>query len=99
MSTTAPKKIALIKRGSFSHINASVGDMLRKHFPEHEVEITDVDEILEQNKGMLLCNLFHIFKIYGGEIVRRQRTVQQCYYRTPYIFHQIQALIRKRLGR
>ncbi|MDB6124158.1 MAG: hypothetical protein JWQ71_3151 [Pedosphaera sp.] len=65
MPTTMPRKIAFIRRGSFSHINAIVGEMLRKHFPEHEVEITDVDEILKRNKGMRLCYLLHIFKIYG----------------------------------
>ena len=87
------RKIAFIKRGSFSHINASVASMLQRHFPKYEVTVTDVDQLLRRHRLGSLFNLFHIFQLYGGDIARRRRTVQQCYHRTPFMFSRIKTLL------
>jgi glycosyltransferase involved in cell wall biosynthesis len=94
-----PKKIAFIKLGSFSQINASVGTMLSRHFPEYEVEVTDVEDLLGRNRTAELFNSLHILKYYGRDILRRRRSFQECYYRTPYMFARIGWLVQKRLGR
>jgi hypothetical protein len=94
-----PKKVAFIKIGSFSHINASVGTMLRQHFAECEVEVIDVEELLGRNQAAELCDAFHILKYYGFDILRRRRSFQECNYRTPYMFARIRGLVQKRLGR
>jgi len=45
----APQKIAFVKCGSFSHINANVEAQLRRQFPECEVVVFDVREKLRRS--------------------------------------------------
>ena len=52
------RKIAFVKCGSFSHINASVEAQLRKHFPECEVVTLDVAEKLRRSKLALARGLW-----------------------------------------
>jgi glycosyltransferase involved in cell wall biosynthesis len=88
------KKIAFIKRGPFSHTNTRVGEILEEHFPEYILEPIDIEQdILRPNKATVLINLLHVFRIYGWEIFRRRRTIRDCFYRTPYIFHRIKELV------
>lgn len=53
-----PRKIAFVKCGSFSHINASVEAQLRKQFPECEVVTLDVAEKLRRSKLALARGLW-----------------------------------------
>lgn len=97
------KKIAFIKEGSFSHINRPVADLLCQSFPQYEVEEIDVlSDILKRRRVALLMNWLHVLRCYGGDILRRRRTMLDSLFRTPYIFNQIKrqidAYIRSRLS-
>lgn len=97
--TSARKRIAFIKRGRFSYINVSVGELLQEQFPEYDIEHIDLFEhVLMRNKIAMLANVLHVLRLYGWDIVRRRRTLQNCFYRTPYIFRKIKELIREHLG-
>jgi glycosyltransferase involved in cell wall biosynthesis len=93
------KRIAYIKRGRWSYINLSIIKLLAEKFPEYDVEAIDmVDDILRQNKKVILANLFHIFRLYGRDILRGRRSVHSCFYRTPYIFNKTKQLVRDRIA-
>ena len=93
------KKIAFIKFGPFSHTNARVSAMLSQSFAEYEVEVIDVGELLGRNQASEFFNLCHILKYYGRDILHRRRTLEECNFRTPYMFGRIRKLMQKRLGR
>ena len=93
-----PKKIAFIKQGSFSHINASVEKQLARVFPEYPLQIIDVLDLLAQKKAVHWINQLQIFKTYGLDILARRRYRSECLYRTPYIFNKIHELIRQQLS-
>jgi len=93
------KRIAYVKRGRWSYINLSIVKLLNEQFPEYDVESIDiVDDILRQNKAVILANLFYIFKLYGCDILRGRRSIHSCFYRTPYIFNKTKQLVRNHLG-
>ena len=94
-----PKKIAFIKFGAFSHTNARVGAALRKYFPEYELEVIDVMELLGRNRAALFLNALQIIQHYGSDLLRGHHSFAACYFRTPYMFARIRSRIRKRLGR
>lgn len=93
------RKIAFLKWGTFSHINASVSVMLRQHFLEYEVQVIDVTELLPRNHTAKLSDAFQILKYYGRDILRRRRSFAECKFRTPYMFAQIKKQVQKRLSR
>ena len=91
-------KIAFIKRGPFSHTNTRVGEILETHFPEYEIDLIDVErDVLLCSRKVILTNLFYIFRLYGGDILRRKRTIRDCFYRTPYIFRRIKEMMEELL--
>jgi glycosyltransferase involved in cell wall biosynthesis len=88
------KKIAFIKRGPFSHINANVGKTLAEQFPGHELHTIDlVDDILRRHKLVVAVNLLLTLARYGWGIARGYRELRDYFYRTPFIFRRIKALI------
>jgi glycosyltransferase involved in cell wall biosynthesis len=60
-----PRKIAFVKCGSFSHINASIEVQLRKCFPECEVVTLDVAEKLRRSGLALACGLVAAARYHG----------------------------------
>lgn len=98
-SESAPSKIVLLKRGHFSHSNPRIAEQLRRFWPAFEFEEIDVvHDLLRRHPGIVLGNLWHIFRLYWRDILRRRTTVLLAFYRTPYIFRKIRELIRSRLG-
>jgi glycosyltransferase involved in cell wall biosynthesis len=93
-----PKKIAFIKFGGFSHTNASVIAALRQYFPEYEVEVVDVAELLGHNHTAEFFNAVHMLKYYGRDLLSGRRSFKACYFRTPHMFARIKRQMRKRLG-
>lgn len=94
----AGKRVAYIKRGLFSYSNVRTGEQLRRVFPGYEVEEIDiVADFLRQRKSIVLQNAFHMLRLYGPAIVARRLDFRLCFYRTPYIFHQIRRFVREHL--
>jgi hypothetical protein len=46
---TSRQSILLVKYGSFSHVNVRVEAMLRKEFPEYNLEVVDAARIVEDD--------------------------------------------------
>jgi glycosyltransferase involved in cell wall biosynthesis len=100
LNGSSRKRIGYIKRGNFSYTNVRVGELLHERFAEYDFESIDlVEDILRAHKRVVIINVFHIFRMYGRDILLRRRSVQNCFYRTPYIFNKIKELIRERISR
>jgi glycosyltransferase involved in cell wall biosynthesis len=93
------KKIAFIKKGRFSHTNTSVGTLLVKFFPDHEVEFIDIRDLVEANRPLVWANRASILRNYGLDIATRQRTLWECFYHTPYMFRKVKELVQDIIGK
>src|SRR3954464_5907035 len=94
------KKIAFIKRGSFSHTNARVAELLARHFPEFEVETIDISEALvRRSRWLVIANVCHVVWLYFRELVSGRKTIQNSFCRTPYFFSRVKRYLNERLGR
>src|SRR5574341_401596 len=89
-----PRKIAFIKLGSFSHINENVRQQLEKKFPDFKVEIIDVWNLLREKDFYLFnkINKVFILKEYGKDVLLHRKKLNDCYYRTTYIFNRMKTL-------
>jgi glycosyltransferase involved in cell wall biosynthesis len=92
------QKIALIKIGSFSHVNARIQQVLATHFPGYEIDVIDVKSIIKKKKIILLLNTFFTLTEYGTDILLGKKRALDCYWRTTYFFHQIKALVSQHLA-
>lgn len=93
------KKIAFIKIKSFSHVNQNISRALAKHFPDLEVDTIDVANLIKSRKGILLVNMFFVIKEYGLDVLLGRKNVKLCFFRTPYIFKRIKALMSSHLSK
>ncbi|HRQ40143.1 MAG TPA: glycosyltransferase family 4 protein [Chloroflexota bacterium] len=91
-------KIAFVQKGTVPLASAHVARILQANFPQYEVEIIDIKELLAQRKEMALVNVVHTVKEYGSEILMGKKRAKEGYFRTPYLFHQIKRLMVNKLA-
>lgn len=92
------KRIAFIKRGSFSHLNEYFLEAVLKTFPDHKIEVFDIKEDLV-HPIIFYLNYFHILKEYGREIFLSKREFNNCTLRTTFIFRKIKAAVAKKISK
>jgi len=64
----------------------SVDALLRREFPECEMEVIDVQEdLLDKRPGIRWLNWLAVMLEYTPQIMSRTQHPQACYFRTPYI--------------
>jgi glycosyltransferase involved in cell wall biosynthesis len=88
-----PKKIAFIKEGGFSLINDRVCEMLRREFPDYEIETFDILQIARHHNDIIFINTLHLVKEYGRAIALGKTNYKRSFRRTGYIFRQFKALL------
>lgn len=78
-------KIAFFKMGSFSHTNEKVIDILRKNFPEYELEVIDIwDDLIDIKNPLLWLSCTKDYLI--ADLIKK-RTFIDSVYRTEYFFN------------
>ncbi len=93
------KKIAFIKRGSFSGSNAATRNQLALQFPEYDLEEIDVGlDLLKPRPHLILINWLWVWYLYGRAILTEGRPLRSCFYYTPFIARKIRHLLLKRLA-
>jgi glycosyltransferase involved in cell wall biosynthesis len=92
-------RIAFIKIGSFSHVNDKVAQLLVEYFPECKIDIIDVEDLIKNNKMIILINIFFIFKEYGLKPLFSLKKIKEYFGRTTYIFKTIKRLISGRVSK
>jgi glycosyltransferase involved in cell wall biosynthesis len=86
-------KMAFFRIWSQPPISSSVARLLREHFPEYDLEIFELGEIVRSRLDIVLINLLHVFWLYGVGILSGRRELKACFWRTPYIFKRIRVLV------
>ena len=82
-------QIALIKLGSFSHINAHVLHQLERTFPEYSVEVFDVKKLMRPRTATLMLNLPFLLAQYGRDLVAGKKRWRDAMMITSFMFDQI----------
>lgn len=86
-------EIAFFKIGEFSHINASVQEILQQNFPEFKLSVFDVSGLIPRWN---VVAWFHCFHLYGLSILTGRRNPSDAVKRTPYYFRKIKSVLRKK---
>lgn len=92
------QKIAFIQKGRVPLASAYVARALQANFPQFEVEIIDIKQMLSRRKDIELANLLYTLKEYGRDISARRKPAKASFFRTTYLFRQIKALMARRLN-
>ena len=98
-----PKKIAFIRMGSYSHINAPLMDALARAYPDFQVVPIDLERDLVRKKS--LPALAWALLEYGPDLVsgkkewREELHAREILTRTPYFFQQVKTRAARRLKR
>lgn len=94
---SSPKKIAFIRKGLFSHTNASVIAQLEKNFPDYQIDDIDVASMFLGRTD--LTSRVHGLLHYPGKVLRREAKLIDVSWRTPHIFRAIQKRVRAQLAK
>lgn len=94
------KKIAFIQPSPSWHASvSSVRTVLAAKFPQHEIDVINVLNLLKDHKLALLLNGALTAREYGIEMVSRKHSFAQYFLHTPYIFDHIRTILARRLER
>ncbi len=92
------KKFAFIQKGKVPLASEKVAQVLQGNFPDFEIDVIDVRDLLKNRKKIVLINLFVVLKEYGLAILLGQKRFKECFFRTTYIFRKIRRLLADRLS-
>ena len=87
-----PKKIAYFRIGTIPITNERFTYVLKKSFPDFEVEVIDILDIIKSRKGIIFINLLHLVKEYGPYVLLSRARVRHHFFATSYMFKLIKAL-------
>ncbi len=90
-------RIAFVQIEPFPLSNLSVAEQLRKHFPEYEVDVLNVRELLQAHPLLFLRNAFETLLAYGPEIARGRRQLRGSFFHTTFVFEQVRRLVQQQL--
>lgn len=83
---TSDRRIAFIKQARFSHINEHIAQILERNFPQYTLEVIDLwDDVVRSHKLQALGNLASVCKWFGVDMIKRRRSLRDCYLRAPYL--------------
>ncbi len=87
------KKAAFI----FDGVNHPMKDCFlkefRKQFPEWDIEVINILEIIKNRKGVIFINLFFILKEYFFHYLFGSKSLKYYFMRTTYIFKKVRRLV------
>jgi len=89
------KRILFFHQGRLSNINGSVYRGLCARFPGAEVRRVDIDKLLKARPWIIAINLIVAFWVYGWDMIRRKRDLDESFFGTKYIFQKIAKLARQ----
>jgi len=86
-------KIAFIRIGSFSSINDSVANELQNRFPDLDLEIIDIENIVKNRKDIVCLNSLFMIKEYGIDVILNRRNKWNSFFTTTYMFNKVKKLL------
>jgi len=92
-------KIAFVRVFSSHPILVSVEYMLKRSFPDYELETITITELLKKRPDLLAFNSLDVMRVYYREILKNPRTFTRRFLRTPFMFQQVRRLVRHHIER
>lgn len=92
------KRIAFIRPKAWPLANSIVEGVLKEQFPDHEVHVLDVSDVVRRRPDLILVNSIATILLYGKDIAQGRKKFRLAFWRTPYIFRQIKRLVQNRLA-
>lgn len=93
------KHIAFIRPKAWPLANRIVEGVLKTQFPDHEVEVMDISQMIRKRPDIILVNSIATLTLYGKDIATRRKKFRLAFWRTPYIFRQVKRLTARRLSK
>ncbi|MBK9132742.1 MAG: glycosyltransferase family 4 protein [Gammaproteobacteria bacterium] len=88
------KKYAFIKIRSNHAIIDQIIKILAHTFPDYQLDVIDIKDILRNKIFYVFINLFHVIKIYGfSTIFESKSVIYNRFFGTPYMYHVISRLL------
>lgn len=93
-----PKKIAFIRPKPWPLANVKVADALARQFPEQEMEIINIEDLVKASPVTLVINSILTLLTYGLDISTGSKKFKEAFWRTPFIFEKVKRLLNQRLS-
>src|SRR5215216_3958178 len=89
------KRIAFIRPKAWPLANRIVDGVIQQQFPDYAVDVIDISTLIRKRPDIVLVNSIATALLYGKDIAQRRKKFRLAFWRTPYIFRQVQQLVRK----
>ena len=98
-SSRSPRpRIAFFRKGAMPISNVRVAEELQKTFPEYELELIDLTELLTAERRFTFYrNSLHTFWAFAPDLLAGRKKAKEAFWRTRYLFHWVQQLAAERL--
>ena len=90
------KKFAFIRPKPWPLANVKVADALAGQFPDHEMEIINIEDLVKSRVDVVIINTFFVILTYGKDMAAGTRKFKDAFWRTSYIFNMVKRLLRKK---
>ncbi|RMH01019.1 MAG: glycosyltransferase family 1 protein [Chloroflexi bacterium] len=80
------------------YANQIMASVLQASFPEMQVDVVDVIDLLRSHKSVLAGNLWPLIREYGVDILTGRKSWSRFFLVTSYMFRQIRRLLRQYLA-
>jgi len=94
------KKILFIKKGKFSRINENLIEQIKKHFPNHSLEVFDIVELLKSMPHLIILNMLPFLYEYGLDFVKGDKSrddFRKVFLCTPFLFRVIKRYVNRKV--
>lgn len=93
-SATVKIRYAFIKIRSKHASMEQIIRILKDTFPDYDLDIIDIKNILKMNLHVVIINLFHMMYMYGIKTLLEDKSViYNRFFGTPYMYHNIRRLL------
>jgi glycosyltransferase involved in cell wall biosynthesis len=79
-------------------VGFTVEEMLRKAFPEYELDMYEVTALLKKSPGVIARNGMEMLRLYGKNILQGHKSVRYAFWGTPYLFRRCQSLVQEAIA-
>lgn len=96
------RKILYIQIGvGFLHVNRNVIQQLKRHYPDHEIELYDLLPDFRRRTGLVLVNLLYVLKEYFVDFLTFKKSILKAKYHflgTTFIFRHFSRLVKEKVA-
>lgn len=85
-------RIVFFHQGRINDWAGAVLGGLKSQFPEAEVLVFDLHQLVKDRLGVLALNAAAAGMRYAGDLVRRRRDLDDAFFTTPYIFRKVREI-------